>query len=76
MKKKRDAKRQAKLQQQQEETDTTAVNNGHANDTGAELRNANAGDKVNNRNVDKEKIKKIKTVRFSSSIIKRSLIVD
>lgn len=64
MKKKRDAKRQAKLQQQQGENDTAAVNNGHPNadrSSGAELRNANAGDKVNNRNVDKEKIKKIKT---------------
>ncbi|XP_065207991.1 eukaryotic translation initiation factor 2A [Planococcus citri] len=64
MKKKRDAKRQAKLQQQQnqEENTTAVVNNGHSNsDNGAELRNANAGDKTNNRNVDKDKIKKIKT---------------
>ena len=68
MKKKRDAKRQAKLQQQQEENVTVAVNNGHTNsDNGAELRNTNASDKGNNRNVDKDKIKKIRNVSVSKT---------
>lgn len=64
-KRKRESKRQAKLQQQQQEGDSASVNNGHSNaNNGAELRNAGASDKPSNRNPDKEKIKKIKTVRL------------
>ncbi|XKL62803.1 hypothetical protein PGB90_002636 [Kerria lacca] len=64
MKRKRESKRQAKLQQQNQSTCTNiSINNGHSNSTnGEELRNTRSNNKGNTNQSDKiTKIRKLKT---------------